>query len=445
MHFIGIGGIGMSALARVMVAQGVPVSGSDIRENQVIEDLRSLGVSVFIGHDASHVDGASEVVFSTAIKEENSELRRAKELDIPLVHRGELLARIINQRRGVTIAGAHGKTTCSAMAGVLLTLAGWEPTVLVGGRIHQLGSNGWLGKGEFVVAEADESDGSFLMLHPWASLVTNVDREHLDHYGSWEAIKDAFRRYLTNIREVAVVCGDDPFLKGEEGCCSARWVTYGFSDENTYSCAKIVSTNGIQRYSVLRKGEELGEVTLPLLGRHNVLNSLGVVALLLEVGLPFSEIVKGLREFKGVDRRLTKKGEARGVLVIDDYGHHPTELRATLRAVVEGWPGRRVKVLFQPHRYSRTKSLLEEFWGAFVEAHGVFVLPIYPAGERPNGVSHTDVARGIRKESCTNTLEVDGDPVAFLTEHLQEGDILITMGAGDVWKIGEELVRRLGA
>jgi len=432
----------MSALARVMVAQGVPVSGSDIRENRVIEDLRELGVSVSIGHRAANVDGATEVVYSTAIKDDNPELRRAKELGIPLIHRGELLARIINQRRGVTVAGAHGKTTCSAMAGVLLTLAGWEPTVLVGGRIHQLGSNGWLGSGEFVVAEADESDGSFLMLHPWASLVTNVDQEHLDHYGSWEAIQEAFRRYLTHVREVAVVCGDDPFLKEQAGCCNASWVTYGFDSGNTYCCENLRFLNGSQWYTVLKEGDVIGEITLPLVGRHNVLNSLGVVALLLEIGLPFEKIAEGLKEFKGVERRLTRKGEANDVLVIDDYGHHPTEIRATLEAVASGWPERRVKVLFQPHRYTRTKALLEEFWEAFGKAYGVFVLPIYPAGEEPNGVSHADVARGIRERSCPNTLEVKGDPISFLAEHLEEGDILLTMGAGDVWKIGEELVRR---
>ncbi len=432
----------MSALARVMVAQGVPVTGSDIKDSRVVEDLRALGVTVAIGHHPRNVDGASEVVYSTAIKENNPELLRAKELGIPLVHRGELLARIINQRRGVTVAGAHGKTTCSAMAGVLLTLAGWEPTVLVGGRIHQLGSNGWLGSGEFVVAEADESDGSFLMLHPWASLVTNVDREHLDHYGSWEAVKEAFRRYLSHIREVAVVCGDDPFLKDQHGCCRARWITYGFGTYNQYSCCNVVYCGGYQRYSVLREGRDMGEIALPLLGRHNVLNSLGVVALLLEIGLSFEEIARGLREFKGVDRRLTRKGEVKRVLVLDDYGHHPTEIRATLEAVVGGWPQRKVKVLFQPHRYTRTKALMEEFWEAFGEAHGVFVLPIYPAGEEPNGVSHREVAKGIREKSCPNTVEVYGDPVSFLQDRLEEGDILITMGAGDVWKIGEELVRR---
>ena len=432
----------MSALARVMVAQGVPVSGSDIRENQVIEDLRALGVTVFIGHHAHQVEGACEVVYSTAIKEENPELIRARELEIPLVHRGELLARIINQRRGVTVAGAHGKTTCSALAGVLLTLAGWEPTVLVGGRIHQLGSNGWLGSGEFVVAEADESDGSFLMLHPWATLITNVDREHLDHYGSWEEVKRAFRRYLTHVREVAVVCGDDPFLREQNCRPGTRRVTYGFGEWNTYTCEGVVSCNGTQRYTVLKSGVPLGELSLPLLGRHNVLNSLGTAALLLEVGLSFEDVSRGIREFKGVDRRLTRKGEARDVLVIDDYGHHPTEIRATLEAVSSGWPHRRLKVLFQPHRYTRTKWLLQEFWEAFGHAEGVFVMPIYPAGEEPNGVSHRDVAKGIRAKSCPNTLEVQGDPISFLQEHLEEGDILLTMGAGDVWKVGEEFLRR---
>ena len=352
------------------------------------------------------------------------------------------MARIMAEKEGVAIAGSHGKTTTSALVAAILIEAGWEPTVLVGGRLLSMDTNALLGQGRLIVAEADESDGSFLHLRPHHAVVTNIDREHLDHYGDFQALVGAFETFLGHVKDRAVVCWDDTVLREVAG---RDCVTYGFSSQAHYRAVDVRKEARGQSFLCLKDGEELGRVEIQLPGGHNVLNALGALALVLEMGVAWDKAVEALATFAGVDRRLTPKGEARGVLVVDDYGHHPTEIRCTLQAARQAWPDRRMVVVFQPHRYSRTRSLLEEFWGSFGDAENLVVMDIYPAGESPNGVTGRDLWMGVKKESCPQALYLptQEEVLNHLLENLKEGDLLITLGAGDVWKVGTRVLEAL--
>ncbi len=441
-HFVGMGGVGMSALARILLSMGIQVSGSDIQRNRLLEQLESLGAKVYIGHKATHVGNASLVVYSTAIKGGNPELEEAKKRGIPVMHRGELLAMIMSEKEGIAIAGSHGKTTTTSMVASILMHAGLEPTVLVGGRILSIDTNALLGKGTLIIAEADESDGSFLHLLPQYAVVTNVDKEHLDHYGDYENLIRAFQGFIGKVQGKVVVCWDDPALRG---IVNANHVTYGLSAGATYRAIGIVKGEGEQSFVCLRNGKKLGRVRITLPGDHNIQNALGALALSIEVGVDWGHAVEALASFKGVDRRLTLRGVAGNVAVVDDYGHHPTEIVHTLRAARERWPGRRIVVVFQPHRYTRTKNLLEEFWGAFYGVDRMVVMEIYPAGESPNGVTGEDVWRGVKKRSCPHAVYIPtkGEVRDYVVRHLKGGDLLLTLGAGDVWKVGDEVLEVL--
>jgi len=440
-HFIGIGGIGMSALARILVSMGFFVSGSDIQESKIVKELRDIGVKVYIGHKAEQIEGASLVVYSSAIKPDNPELQEAKRKDIPILHRGEMLAKVMEKKNAVAIAGSHGKTTTTSLVAMILMEAGWEPTVIVGGRLTSVGTNAFLGSGDFVVAETDESDGSFLKLKPSYAIVTNIDREHLEHYGSFTSLVEAFFTFLSQVKEKKVICIDDRILRE----ISHDAITYGFSKDAIYSVKNVRKEGKYRYFTPLYKGKELQEIKMGLSGWHNVQNALGALALCLEMGVSLDNVFEALSKFEGVERRLTVKGEAKGIVVVDDYGHHPTEIKCTLKAVLESWPERRIVVLFQPHRYTRVKALLEEFSKAFHDAHEVWVTEIYSAGEAPNGVTGADVYNGIKRKSNPSVRYIPdiNDAPFILANELKEGDLLLTLGAGDVWKAGEKVLQLL--
>lgn len=441
-HFVGMGGVGMSALARILLSMGVEVSGSDIQRNGLLDELEGLGAQVFIGHKASQVGDASLVVYSTAIKDGNPEIIEARERDIPVIHRGEMLAMIMDEKDGVAVAGSHGKTTTTSLVSAIFVEARWHPTIIVGGRISAMQTNALLGSGRLIVAEADESDGSFLKLSPRYAIVTNIDREHLDHYGDFSSLVAGFRGFLDRVKDLAAVCWDDPVIRGMKG---EKMITYGFSPGVLYRACDVKKRDGFQSFTCMRADGELGLVKIRLFGDHNVLNSLGALALALEMGVEWDAVTQALAAFSGVERRLTCRGEIGGITVVDDYGHHPTEIACAIQAARERWPGRRLVVVFQPHRYSRTKALMKEFWDAFHGVDELLVMDVYRAGEVPNGVTGMDVWRGVKEKSCPQAfyLPHKDEVVEYLVCSLKCGDLLLTLGAGDVWKVGLELLEHL--
>jgi UDP-N-acetylmuramate--alanine ligase len=444
-HMVGIGGTGMCGIAEVLINLGYPVSGSDIASNVATRRLKRLGAKVRMGHKAAFVHGADVVVTSSAVGEDNPEVIEARRMRIPVIPRAEMLAELMRLKYGIAVGGAHGKTTTTAMIAEVLTHAGLDPTVVIGGRVGKLSSGAKLGFGELMVAEADESDGSFLKIKPTIAVVTNIDREHLDHYRDLAEIQDTFAEFLSRVPfyGAAVVCLDDPNVRDILPRVDRKTITYGLSSDADVA-ATDVRVEGFQSTYIARAdGKKLGKVTLEQPGRHSVYNSLAAVAVGLELDVSFKKIAEGLARFRGVDRRLHRRGQAFGATVIDDYGHHPTEIAATLAAVREGF-GSRTVVVFQPHRYSRTRALLEEFGGAFFLADRVIITDIYAAGEkRLNGVSGSTVADAlVRHGHPAVTYQPDMAAIlALLPELLQPGDILVTLGAGDVWKLGDELVR----
>jgi len=442
---VGIGGTGMCGIAEVLINLGYPVSGSDVASNVATRRLKRLGAKVRLGHKAAFVHGTDVVVTSSAVGEDNPEVIEARRLGIPVIPRAEMLAELMRLKYGIAVGGAHGKTSTTAMIAEVLTHAGLDPTVVIGGRVGKLRSGAKLGFGELMVAEADESDGSFLKIKPTIAVVTNIDREHLDHYHDLAEIQDTFSEFLSRVPfyGAAVVCLDDPNVRDILPRVDRKTITYGLSSDADVE-ATDVEVKGFESTYVARSdGKKLGKVTLALPGRHSVYNSLAAVAVSLELDVPFKKIAEGLARFRGVDRRLQRRGQALGATVIDDYGHHPTEIAATLAALREGF-GSRTVVVFQPHRYSRTRALLEEFGGAFFLADRVIVTDIYAAGEkRLNGVSGSTVADALVRHghpSVTYQPDMAAIPT-LLRELLQPGDILLTLGAGDVWKLGDDLVR----
>jgi UDP-N-acetylmuramate--alanine ligase len=450
-HFIGIGGSGMNGIAEVLRDLGYEVSGSDLKASPVTERLQSLGVEVRIGHRAENVGAADVVVVSSAVTEDNPEVRAARERRIPVIPRAEMLAELMRMKEGIAVAGAHGKTNTTSMVAAVMQAGGFDPTVVIGGRLKSIGGHARLGKGEVLVAEADESDGSFLLLSPVTTVVTNLDREHMNHYGNMERLREAFVSFINKVpfHGVNVCCLDDAELR-EHVLPKARRpvLTYGVREGAELRAADIRLHEFSCSYEVLWKGRPLGGISMNIPGRHSVLNSLAAVGVGLDWKIPFETIREALAGCSSADRRFQKKGESRGALVIDDYGHHPTEIRATLAAARQGWPGRRVIAVFQPHRYSRSHDLQEEFATAFADAAIVIVTPVYAAGEAPiEGVSGEALARAMRKAGQPD-VRVAGnleDAAAIASEFFGKGDILLTLGAGDVWKAGEMILQKHGS
>ncbi len=445
LHFVGIGGSGMSGIAEVLVNMGYPVSGSDIATNPATRHLKKLDARIFRGHKAEHVREADVVVISSAVREDNAEVVEARRLEIPVIPRAEMLAELMRLKYGIAIAGAHGKTTTTAMIAGVLDRGGLDPTVVIGGRLRTLRSGAKLGHGELMVAEADESDGSFLKMKPTIAVVTNIDREHLDHYRDLSAIQDAFVQFLGRLPfyGAAIVCLDDANVRAVLPRVGRKKITYGLSSDADVQATDVAIVGFSSKFVAHASGKRLGLVELAVPGRHAVYNSLAAIAVGLELDLPFRTIADALRRFSGVDRRLQLRGTAGGARVIDDYGHHPTEVIATLAAIREAF-GARTTVVFQPHRYSRTRALLEEFGGAFFLADRVLVTDIYGAGERPDpeigGPTVVDALIRHGHPAAEYAPDLDEIPRRLLDE-LRPGEVVVTLGAGDVWRVGEALIR----
>jgi UDP-N-acetylmuramate--alanine ligase len=442
-HFVGIGGIGMSGIAEVMHQLGYKVQGSDQADSYVVEKLRKAGIPVSIGHSTHNLGAAAVVVCSTAIRDNNPEIQAAAERRLPRVRRAEMLAELMRMQKTVAVAGTHGKTTTTSMIAALLDSGGVDPTVINGGIINSYGSNARLGKSDWWVIEADESDGSFLRLDGTIAVVTNIDPEHLEHYGSFDRVKDAFVEFIENVPfyGLAVLCVDHPEVQNIIGRVrDRRIVTYGFSALADVRADNVTPVPGGTRFDALildKNGERRTlAVHVPIPGRHNVQNALAAIAVALELGIPDQVIVDGFGRFEGVKRRFTKVGEADGAVIIDDYAHHPTEIRAVLAAAREG-ADQRVIAVMQPHRYTRLQALMDDFQNAFNDADVVFVTPVYPAGEEPiEGVDANALVEGLRAHGhrMVRTVENLDELCSELRDLAAEGDMVICMGAGDITK-----------
>ncbi len=446
-HFVGIGGAGMSGIAEVLLNLGYKVSGSDLHSTEVTQRLSRLGGVVYAGHDPKNIEGADVVVVSSAVTSRNLEVQAAKKSLIPVIPRAEMLAELMRLKYGVAIAGSHGKTTTTSMVAMVVANGGMDPTVVIGGKLNILGSNAKLGQGEFLVAEADESDGSFLKLSPTIAVVTTIDEEHLDHYKDVSEIKKAFLQFINKIPfyGLAVLCLDDQYIQSLIPKVEKRYVTYGLTAQADFA-ARDIDLKGVHSaFDVLYRQRYLGRFTVPVPGIHNIYNSLAAIAVGMELEISLDTIKKTLCEFSGVQRRFQIKGEIGGIMVVDDYGHHPTEIKATLSAAKRGWD-RRTLVVFQPHRYTRTRDLLEQFGTAFYYADSLILTEIYPAGEEPipdiNGFRLCEVIKNHGHRDVIFIPE-KGKIVEHLLGVVQGGDMVITLGAGDIWKIGDELVKKL--
>ena len=449
-HFVGIGGSGMSGIAEILLNLGYRVTGSDQKRNDAVERLAELGAKIFIGHQATNVEGAHVVVYSSAVSRDNVEVQIARQRQIPTIPRAEMLAELMRLKYGIAVAGTHGKTTTTSMVGAVLAEGHYDPTIVVGGRVTSLGSNARLGQGEYLVAEADESDGSFLKLAPTIAVVTTVDAEHLDHYGSLDAIRDAFVAFVNRVPFYgsAVLCLDQPNIQLLIPRIEKRIITYGVESGADLVGRRLRLAGMTSRFEVFQRGSALGELALQIPGRHNVLNALAAVGVGLDLEIPFPTIQKALAGFSGVQRRFQILGRARGVTVVDDYGHHPAEIQATLAAAKAGFDCRVVTV-FQPHRYTRTLHLRQEFLTAFNLADVLIVMNIYGAGESAiPGVTAADLAEGIRSHGHRDVTYLGSDRtriVGHLCEIARTGDLVVTLGAGDVSQLGPELLKRLNA
>jgi UDP-N-acetylmuramate--alanine ligase len=447
-HFVGIGGIGMSGIAEVLLNLGYRVSGSDLKESDITRRLAVLGGVVYRGHAPSNVTDVDVVVTSSAVRRENPEVVEARARKIPVIPRAEMLAELMRLKHGIAIAGSHGKTTTTSMAAHLLAHAGLDPTAVVGGKVNTFGSNAKLGQGDYMVVEADESDGSFLRLSPTLAVVTNIDPEHLDYWKTPEALRRGFVEFVNRVPfyGLAVLCIDHPTVQSLIKDVEKRFVTYGEAPQADYRAADIEVKGHSVGFEAVRRGEPLGRFELAMVGRHNALNALAVVALGDEMGIPTGVMSSALASFRGVQRRFTVRGEARGVTVVDDYGHHPAEVRAVLRGAREAF-GRRVVCLFQPHRYTRTRDLKEEFATAFNDADVLLLSEVYPAGEEPipgaTGVALADAIRACGHKDVTFVPE-RAKLAAAAQERVRPGDIVLTLGAGDITSVGPELLAMLG-
>jgi len=431
----------MSGMAELLLNLGYKVSGSDIKSTDITMRLAQLGGRVFTGHSPEFIEGADVVVVSSAVGSDNSEIVAARKTMVPVIPRGEMLAELMRLKYGIAVAGAHGKTTTTWIIASVLEQGGLDPTMVIGGKLKSLGSNARLGQGEFIVAEADESDGSFLRLSPTVAVVTNIDAEHLDFYPDLNRIKEVFLDFINKVPfyGMAVLCLDNEGVQDLIPKIEKRFITYGLTSQADYQ-AKEVTFEGLRsRYRVFHHGKPLGAVDLNLAGLHNVHNSMASIAVGLELGIAFETIQKALANMEGVQRRLEVRGSAQGVTVVDDYGHHPTEIKFTLQAARQSWPDHRLVVAFQPHRYSRTAALFDAFTRAFYQADSLVLLPIYGAGEPPiEGVTGQALFEGIRLHGHKEVAFQDGldAAVSYLKSVLRQGDILLTLGAGDIWQVG---------
>jgi len=446
-HMVGIGGSGMNGIAEVLLNLGYEVAGSDLSQTPVTERLTSLGATVHKGHAAENLGDADVLVKSTAVGESNPEVAAARKRGIPVIPRAEMLAELMRLRTGIAVAGTHGKTTTTSFLASIFTTAKLDPTVIIGGRLNTFGTNALLGEGEYLIAEADESDGSFLCLMPILTIVTNVDMDHMDFYADLSAIETSFVDFMNSVpfHGMNVVCLDDPGVRRILPRVNRPILTYGLEEEGARIKGVLTECEAESCFDVYLDGEYWAEVRLNQPGRHNVLNALGAIGIALEAGLPKDAILKGLAEFGGVGRRFERKGERAGVTVVDDYGHHPTEIAATLKTARQCYPDKRLVVAFQPHRFTRTKALFGEFCKAFGDADLLMLTEIYPASEAPiPGVSGQSLAQGVRQVSETPVLFFDDFDAmsAALPEVLREGDLLLTLGAGNIWQVGAGWLER---
>jgi len=446
-HFVGIGGIGMSGIAEVLLNLGYHISGSDLKETEVTRRLRSLGCEISYGHRNENLREADVVVISSAVRQNNPEVEAAEQRLIPVIPRAEMLAELMRMKIGIAIAGTHGKTTTTSLISTVLAAGGLDPTVVIGGRLNSIGSNARLGQGEFLVAEADESDGSFLKLMPTIAVVTNIDPEHLDFYKGIDEIKETFLRFLEKIPffGLAVLCLDHPNIQSLLPRLKKRFATYGLTTQADFQAKEIAFEGLSTSFDVFHQRQGIGRLSLRMPGVHNVYNALATVATAFELNIPFQVVQETLRNFGGVQRRFQIKGEKKGILVVDDYGHHPVEIMATLKAARTGW-GKRIIAVFQPHRYTRTQALFKDFLTAFYDADVLILTDIYPAGEdRIEGVGSKALFEGLREYGHKDVtyLAEKGEIVEHLLHILSPGDLVITLGAGDIWQVSEELVNRL--
>ncbi len=447
LHFVGIGGIGMSGIAEVLLNLGYQVSGSDLASSDITERLVSLGAIVYSGHAAENLQNVDVVVTSTAVRAENPEVAEAHRLKIPVIPRAEMLAELMRMKYGVAVAGTHGKTTTTSMVATILAHGGIDPTVVIGGRLDSIGSNAKLGQGDFLVAEADESDGSFMKLSPTIAIVTNIDADHLDYYRDLDEIRETFISFMNKVPfyGVTVICLDDINIQSCIPEISKRFTTYGLSTQADLHATDLTYDGSRTSFRVHNRDGELGQICLHMPGQHNVLNCLAAITVGLELELPFATIAEGLNEFDGVQRRFQIKYDRNDIMVVDDYGHHPTEIIATLKAARNGWD-KRIVVVFQPHRYSRTQALYDEFMTAFNESDHLVVMDVYAASEDPiPGVEGADLATGIAGHGHKDVHYIaDADAVV---EHLKQtvtaDDLVLTLGAGNVWRVGEALINEL--
>jgi UDP-N-acetylmuramate--alanine ligase len=446
-HFVGIGGIGMSGIAEVLLNLGYHISGSDIKETEVTRRLRSLGCELSTGHRRENLKEADVVVVSSAVRRNNPEVEAAEERLIPVIPRAEMLAELMRMKVGIAIAGTHGKTTTTSLISTVLAAGGLDPTVVIGGRLNSIGSNARLGQGEFLVAEADESDGSFLKLMPTIAVVTNIDPEHLDYYQGIEEIKEAFLSFLEKIPffGLAVLCLDHPNIQSLLPRLKKRFTTYGLTTQADFQAKEIAFEGLSTSFDVVHQRQGIGRLSLRMPGLHNVYNALATLATAFELDIPFRVIQETLRDFSGIQRRFQIKGEKRGILIVDDYGHHPVEIMATLKAARTGW-GKRIIAVFQPHRYTRTQALFKDFLTAFYDADILILTDIYPAGEdRIEGVESKALFEGLREYGHKDVtyLANKKEILEHLLRIVSPGDLVITLGAGDIWQVSEELVKQL--
>jgi len=448
LHFVGIGGIGMSGIAEVLLNLGYQISGSDVKLSPTTERLAQLGAKIFEGHDAANVAGAKAIVVSSAVDESNPEVREARRRLIPVIPRGEMLAELMRLKYGIAIAGSHGKTTTTSMTALVLNVAGLDPTVVVGGKVAAMGgSNARVGHSDFLVVESDESDGSFLKLSPILAVVTNIDREHLDHYPSIVEIRAAFLEFVQRVPfyGAAILCLDDENVQQLLPGVNRRTVTYGRSHQADLQIAEIDCGPFESRFTVRTRRQEIGKFHLRVPGIHNVLNATAAIAVGLELEVNVASIHDAIAMFSGVDRRFQTRGAARGVTVIDDYGHHPTEIRATL-AAARLCNFERIHAVFQPHRFTRTQHLMDEFARSFHQADLVYVLDIYAASEKPiEGVTGSALAERMRDfgHRCVEYTGTIDRTVDVVTSGVRDKDLVLTLGAGNVWQVGDRVLDKL--
>ena len=453
-HFVGIGGAGMSGIAEVLLTMGYRVTGSDLKEGAAVRRLRTLGGEIHLGHDPALVDGCDVVVKSTAIPMHNVEIQAAEQHQIPVIPRAEMLGELMRMKYGVAVAGTHGKTTTTSMLARCLHHAGMDPTIVIGGKLDHIGSSARLGAGEFLVAEADESDGSFMKLDPTIAVVTNIDPEHMEHWGTEDKLVQGFADFANKVPffGFATLCLDHPNVQRLLPRLNRRVVTYGFSAQAELRGADLQFEGIETRFTVEWRGESLGPVSLHMPGRHNVSNALAAISVGLELGVPFEKLAEALEGFTGVDRRFSIRGQVSvaeqeaPITIIDDYGHHPAEITATLAGAREAWPHRRILAVFQPHRFTRVRDLLDDFARAFHDASQVVVCPVYRAGEKPiegldeDSIGARIVSYGHRAVKVVHDLD---EATAHLAAEVQPGDVVITLGAGDVNRVCGQLSEAL--